>query len=225
MPKLIHSHLNYFGDAEYNLSHAVGTIKRIREELDPYFVPIFRQQVWQYDSGAVKTFKNFGFGVGVSALIGTRYDHELDDAQKPSGPAGTPNSYLSSLERAGRITFWLPTEGNRDGTPGHTETIDVWCYYFIKESLDYKMKLQAQAIEKARTSLDYTASREHFRIQEEERAARVEKIKTDAAKSFEPDKKRIMSHIKDMTTADYNQFYAEQKGLIKKDPRPFVSLS
>lgn len=219
MPKLIHSHLNYFGDAEYGLSHAVGTIKRIREELDPYFVPIFRRQVWKYDSGAERVFKNFGFGVGVSALINTRYDHELDDAVKPT------YGYLSKLERIGRVSFWLPIDSNRDGTPGHTETLDVWCYYFIKESLDYKMKLQAQAIERAQASLDYTASREHFRIQEEGRVARVKKIKDDANKSFEPDKKIIMSTIKDMTSADYNQFYGEQKGFIKKDPTPFVSMS
>lgn len=224
MPKLIHSHLNYFGDAEYGLSHAVGAIKRIRAELDPKFVPVFRRQVWQYDSGAIRVFKNFGFGVGVSEFDHSVYP-EFDDAVKPSGPPGTPNAYLGSLERVGRITFWLPIDQSRDGTPGNTETLGDWCYYAIKESLDYKLKLQAEAIEKARTSLDYTASREHFRIQEEQRAARVRKIKEDADKSFEPDKARIMSTIKDMTSADYNQFYGEQKGFIKKPEKPFVSLS
>ncbi len=224
-PRLIHSHVNYFGDGEYGLSHAIGTIKRIRAELDPYFVPLFRQQIYRYDDGSYKAFKNFGFGVGVSALIRERHNPELDDAVKPSGPSGTPLGYLGSLERAGRVSLWIPMDNRKDGTPGHCEPIDTWCFYAIKASLDYKLRLQAEAIAKAEGSLDYTATREHFRIQQEQSDARVSKMKTDAAKSFEPDKRRIKQHIRDMTAADYNQFYGEQNGFIKKPSRPFVSMS
>lgn len=201
------------------MSHAIGTIKRIREELDPYFVPLFRRQVYQWDDGSTKTFKNFGFGLGVSALVGVQKSHELDDAEKPT------YGYLSKIEKAGRVSLWLPIEDRKDGTPGPTEKPDVWWFYFIKESLDYKKRLEHEARAKAIASLDYVAQREHFARMDAESAKRVATAKADAAQSFASDKRKINERIRDLTSSEFEQFKAEQKGLVKKERKPFVSLS
>lgn len=221
MPTLIHSHLNYFGDGEYGFTHAIGTIKRIREELDPNFVPLFRRQVYKYEDGSTKTFKNFGFGVGLSGMINAWRDPELEDAVKPT------YGYMAKLERAGRVSLWLPVDPRKDGTPGDTVPPDVWWFYFIQRSLNYKRQLAEESLAKIKGqgNLDYWAQREHFDRVDKASAQRVATAKAEAAKDFAPDRRKINQHIRDLTTSEFNQFKAEQKGLVKKDKKPFVSLS
>lgn len=220
MPTLIHSHLNYFGDAEYGFTHAINTIKRIRKELDPSFVPLFRKQVYRYEDGSTKTFKNFGFGVGLSGMVGQWRDPDLEDAEKPT------YGYMAKLERAGRVSLWLPTDNNRDGTPGHTDPPDVWWFYLIQRSQNYKKQLAAESIAKiqGKGNLDYWAQREHYGRKDKASAKMLADLKAERAKDFAPDRRKINQHIRDLTTSEFNQFKAEQKGLVKKDKKPFVSL-
>lgn len=219
MPKLIHSHLNYFGDAEYGFSGAISTIKRIRKELDPYFVPVFRRQVFQWDDGSVKVFKNFGFGRGLSGLVNVKPDYDVLDAVKPCG-----NGYIAKLERIGRIDLWLPVDGNKDGTPGKTEPPDVWWFYFIKESLDYQARLVAEAREKAAVSNAYAAQKEQAARDSDARKKLAETVTSEAAKDFAPDKRKINQHIRDLTSSEFAEFQAEQQGLVPKAKKPFVHL-
>jgi len=101
----------YFGDADIPIDE--GIVRRVREEIDPKYVPVLKKEMWQYASGEKIIFRNWG--------VGLEWDVSLPIPNLPVFRAQKPASgYLATLGRACAIVEWWPYQRCKDRTPGDT---------------------------------------------------------------------------------------------------------
>lgn len=208
-PKVIHQSFNNFGDGEYAVDPKV--VKRIRTEYDPYFCPLFRLQVWQWPTGTIKKFKNFG--VGASSKEGLPIHWPIYSAMRAT------RGYLSKIEPASDIVVWWPFHHNEDGTPGPNTTFSDNIYYLVKRTFERTKQLEyeAQMIHKTQA---LTFSRELFRQEQAEKDKALAFEKSEAAYRLKQEIPVIRKSMEETTTEDIEKLHDKANA----KPKPFVHL-
>lgn len=208
-PKIIHQSFTNFGDAEYAVDPRV--VKRIRQEYDPYFCPLFRLQVWQWPDGSVKKFKNFG--VGASSKEGLPIYWPIYSALRAQ------YGYLSKIEPASDIVVWWPFHQNVDGTPGDCTTFSDNIYYLVKRTFERTRELEEKArkIEKTRA---LTFARELLAEEKEENDRAINFEKSEAAYRLKQEVPIIRKAIDETTQEDIEKLYDKANA----KPNPFVHV-
>lgn len=209
-PKIIHQSFSNFGDGEYAVDPKV--VKRIRTEFDPNFCPLFRLQVWQWPSGAIKKFKNFG--VGASSNEGLPIHWPIYSAPRAQ------HGYLSKIEPASDIVVWWPFYQNDDGTPGPCTTFSDNIYYLVKRTFERTKELEYEA-KRIEKTLGLTFSRELLRQEKEEKDKQLAFEKSEAAYRLKQELPIIRKNIEETTMEDIEKLNDSR---VYAKPKPFVHL-
>lgn len=211
-PQVIHQSFSNFGDGEYAVDPRV--VKRIREEYDPLFCPLFRQQVWKWEDGSTKKFKNFGVGAS------SKEDLPIVGAIYSANRAN--RGYLSKIEPACDVVVWWPFDQRLDGTPGDTIPFNDNIYYLCKRTFERckELEYQAEQIAKTAETQALTFARQTWR---EEQAANDKAFafeKSEAAYRLKQEIPVIRKAVDNTTQEDIEKLYdkANQK------PKPFVQI-
>lgn len=208
-PKVIHQSFTNFGDGEYAVDAKV--VKRIREEFDPYFCPLFRLQVWQWPTGTVRKFKNFG--VGASSKEGLPIHWPIYSALRAQ------HGYLSKIEPASDIVVWWPFYHNPDGTPGPCTTFSDNIYYLVKRTFERTKELESMA-RKIEKTQGLTFARELVKQEQEEKDKLLRFEKEEAAYRLKQEIPIIRKNVENTTMEDIEK--VNDKANAK--PKPFVHL-
>ena len=208
-PIVIHQSFSTFGDGEYAVDP--GVVKRIREEYDKFFCPLFRLQVWQWEDGSTKKFKNFG--VGASSKEDIPLVGEIYRASRPT------YGYLSKIEPAKDIVVWWPFDHSLDGTPGNTIPFSDNIYYLVKLTFERTRELEYNAKQIQKT-MALTFSKQF----EREEQAKKDKVfayeKSEAAYRLKQEIPIIRKAMDSTTQEDVEKLYDSKN----KPPKPFVHV-
>lgn len=208
-PVVIHQSFSTFGDGEYAVD--AGVVRRIREEFDRLFCPLFRLQVWRWPDGSTKKFKNFG--VGASSLEDIPIVGAIYAASRPT------YGYLSKLEPAKDIVVWWPFENNLDGTPGHVIPFSDNIYYLVKRTFERTKELEYNA-EQIRKTMALTFASQLNLEDKQERDKIFNHEKAEAAYRLKQEIPRIRKAMDETTQEDVEKF----NDSLSRKANPFVDL-
>lgn len=209
-PKIIHQSFTTFGDGEYAVDPRV--VKRIREEYDRFFCPLFRQQVWQWEDGTIRKYKHFG--VGASSKEDLPIDGTIYAAMRPT------YGYLSKIEPACSAVVWFQDDNKPDGTPAPTMPFSDNIYYHVKRLFEHTRELEYNARQRQKTQ-GLTFAKEFDRRVKEKNEAEFAFEKSEAAYRLKQEIPRIRKAIDETTQEDVEKLYDKQT----QSPKPFVHLA
>lgn len=209
-PVVIHQSFSTFGDAEYSVDPRV--VKRIRTDYDPLFCPLFRLQVWKWEDGHTKKFKNFG--VGASALEDIPVVGPIYTAMRPD------SGYLSKIEPAKDVVVWWPFEQSMDGTPGDTVPFDDRIYYLVKRTFERTRELEYKAKQIAKTQA-LTFSREFMKQEQTEADKAFDFEKKEAGYRLKQEIPTIRKAVENTTQEDVEKLYDK----ANRAPKPFIHMT
>lgn len=208
-PQVIHQSFSNFGDGEYAVDPRI--VKRIREEYDPFFCPLFRLQVWQYPGGSTKKFKNFG--VGASSKEGLKINWPIYSASRAR------SGYLSKIEPASDVVVWWPFYQNEDNTPGDTVPFSDNIYYLVKRTFERTRELEDQA-RRIHATQALTFSRELLRQEQDAKDKALAFEKSEAAYRLKQEVPVLRKLMTDTTSEDVEKYHDS----LQVKPKPFVHL-